>query len=108
MQLQAQPDQHVSFVVLGICGLYIHLLPTGDCQPGGRSLGRYIMSRKRILLFALLLVAFGAVYYFYGGHSTPKGQPPLVIFSSDDLTPLKSAFNGSASSIRVVVMLSPT
>jgi hypothetical protein len=66
------------------------------------------MSRKRILLFAVLLVAFAAVYYFYGGHSTPKGQPPLVSFSSGDLTPLKTAFNASSSSIRVVVMLSPT
>jgi len=66
------------------------------------------MSRKRILLFALLLAALGAVYYFYGGHSTLKGQPPLVSFASGDLTPLKTAFNGSASSIRVVVMLSPT
>jgi hypothetical protein len=66
------------------------------------------MSRKRILLVALLLVAFGAVSYFYGGHSTPKGQPSLVSFSSGDLMPLKTAFNGSSSSIRVVVMLSPT
>ena len=40
MQLQAQPDRHVSFVVLGDCGVCIHLLPTGDRQPGGRSLGR--------------------------------------------------------------------
>lgn len=40
MQLQTQPDQHVSFVVIGICGVHIHFLPTGDCQPGGRSLGR--------------------------------------------------------------------
>ena len=63
------------------------------------------MTRKRILLVLVLLVAFGAVYYFYGGHSTPKGQPPLVSFSSGDLAPLKTAFNGSASSIRVVVML---
>jgi hypothetical protein len=66
------------------------------------------MSRKQILLFAALLVAFGAAYYFYGGHATPKGQPPLVSFSSGDLTPLKSAFNSSASSIRVVLMLSPS
>jgi hypothetical protein len=66
------------------------------------------MTRKRILIVLALLVAFGAVYYFYGGHLTPKGQPPLVSFSSGDLTPLKTAFNGSASSIRVVVMLSPT
>ena len=66
------------------------------------------MSRKRILLVVVFLVVFGAVYYFYGGHSTPKGQPLLVSFSSGDLTPLKTAFNTSASSIRVVVMLSPT
>jgi len=66
------------------------------------------MSRKRIFLFAVLLVAFGAVYYFYGGNSTPTGQPPLVSFSSGDLTPLKTAFNGSESSIRIVEMLSPT
>ena len=66
------------------------------------------MTRKRILLFAVLLVGLGVVYYFYGGHSTPKGQPPLVSFSSGDVTPLKTAFNGLASSIRVVVMLSPT
>ena len=66
------------------------------------------MTRRRILLVVVLLVAFAAVYYFYGGHSTPKGQPPLVSFSSGDLTPLKTAFNGSASFVRVVVMLSPT
>jgi hypothetical protein len=66
------------------------------------------MSPKRILLFAVPLVAFGAVYYLYGAHSTPKGQPPLASFPAGDLTPLKTAFNDSASSIRVVVMLSPT
>ena len=66
------------------------------------------MNRMRMLLVVILLVAFGAVYYFYGGHSTPKGQPPLVSFPSGDLTPLKTAFNGSASFVRVVVMLSPT
>lgn len=66
------------------------------------------MTRKRILLVLFFLVVFGAVYYFYGGHSVPKGQPPLARFPSGDLTPLKTAFNASASSIRVVVMLSPT
>ena len=66
------------------------------------------MSRKRIF-FALLVVAILAVaYYFYGGHSAPKGQPPLASFSASDLTPLKTAFNNSPSSIRVLVMLSPT
>jgi hypothetical protein len=66
------------------------------------------MKRKRMLLVVALLMLFGAVYYFYGGHSTPKLQPPLASFSSGDLTLLKTPFNSSASSIRVVVMLSPT
>jgi len=66
------------------------------------------MSRKRIFFVALFLISFGVVYYLYGGSSTPKGQPPLTRFASGDLTPLKSAFNNSASSIRVVLMLSPT
>ncbi|PYX55699.1 MAG: hypothetical protein DMG73_16820 [Acidobacteria bacterium] len=66
------------------------------------------MNRKQILLVVVLLVVFGAVYYFYGGHSTPKGQQPLVSFSLGDLTALKTAFNASPSSTRVVVMLSPT
>ena len=66
------------------------------------------MNRKRIVWGALVIVALGLVYYLYGGHETPKGQPPLMSFSSGDLTPLKSAFNNAASSVRVVVMLSPT
>ena len=66
------------------------------------------MNQKRILVAVALLVVFGALYYFYGGHSVPMGQSPLVSFSSSDLSPLKTAFNASASSIRVVVMLSPT
>ena len=66
------------------------------------------MNRKRIFFAVILLIAFGIAYYFYGGSFTPKGQPPLVSFSSGDLTPLKTPFNASASSIRVVLMLSPT
>jgi hypothetical protein len=66
------------------------------------------MSRKRIFLAAIVLVVLGAAYYFYAGHSTPKGQPPMVSFSSDGPASLKAAFNASASSIRVIVMLSPT
>jgi hypothetical protein len=66
------------------------------------------MTRKQILSVIGILIVLGALYYFYGGHSVPKGQPPLMSFSSGDLTPLKTAFNASAPSIRVVVMLSPT
>lgn len=66
------------------------------------------MNRKRVVLVSVFVLVFGAAYYFYSGHSVPKGQPPLVSFSSGDLAPLKTAFNDSVSSIRVVVMLSPT
>jgi hypothetical protein len=66
------------------------------------------MNRKRIPLIIILLVVFGIAYYLYGGHSTPQGQPPLLSFSSGDLTPLKTAFNASPSSVRVLVILSPT
>ena len=66
------------------------------------------MNGKRIVLPVLAIVSIVIVSYLYGGHATPKGQPPLVRFSSDDLAPLKDAFNGSASSVRMIVMLSPT
>jgi len=63
---------------------------------------------KRILLVVIALLGFAVAWYFYGGHATPEGQPPLLSFSGDDVTPLKNAFNNSASSVRVLVMLSPT
>jgi hypothetical protein len=66
------------------------------------------MNRKQVYILAVGLLLLAAGYYFYGGHTTPKGQPPLLSFASGDLTPLKNTFNSSASSIRVVVMLSPT
>jgi hypothetical protein len=66
------------------------------------------MKPKRVLLVGVLLAVAAALYYFYGGHWTPKGQPALFSFSSGDLTPLKAAFNASPSSTRVIVMLSPT
>jgi hypothetical protein len=66
------------------------------------------MKRKRIILIAGLVIAAGVLYHFYGGHATPQGQPPLFSFSSGDLAPLKTAFNASPSSTRVILMLSPT
>jgi hypothetical protein len=66
------------------------------------------MNGKRIVLPVLAVVGIGIGYYFYGGHATPKGQPPLVRFSAGDLAPLQAAFNNSASSVRLIVMLSPT
>jgi hypothetical protein len=66
------------------------------------------MNGRRIVLVVIVLIGLGVAYFLYGGHATPAGQPPLVSFASGDVTPLKTAFNNSAASIRVLVMLSPT
>jgi hypothetical protein len=66
------------------------------------------MNRKGISLIAIVLAALGIAAYVYAGHSTPKGQPPMVSFATDGPAPLKAAFNASVSSIRIIVMLSPT
>ena len=68
------------------------------------------MKRKRTIL--ILALAIGtvllAVYYFYLGSTVPNGQQPLVRLNSANAGSLKNAFNESADSVRVIVMLSPT
>ena len=67
------------------------------------------MKRKGIILVSLLAaIAFIVIYYFYLGSAVPKGQPALVSLNSSNVASLKDAFNGSANSVRLVVMLSPT
>lgn len=69
------------------------------------------MTKKRLLILALPLALFGlfkAVKFFNGPGTAPQGQAPLMIFSSSDITPLKTAFNQAASSTRVILMLTPT
>ena len=66
------------------------------------------MNRKSIILVAALVIVLGVAYYFYGGNSTPKGQPSLVSLKEENFSSLKDAFNQSAGSARVVLMLSPT
>jgi hypothetical protein len=64
--------------------------------------------RKGIILGTVAALAFLAFYYFYGGNATPKGQQPLLSLSNSNLASLKDAFNGSANSVRVLVLVSPT
>jgi hypothetical protein len=66
------------------------------------------MNQKRVLFITALVILFGVVYYFYGGSSAPKGQPPLVSLGEENFSSLRDAFNDSADSVRVVVMFSPT
>lgn len=66
------------------------------------------MNRKRILLVLGVLVICGALFYFYAGHSTPQGQPPLTSLTSENFATLPTAFNASKDQVRVVLLLSPT
>jgi hypothetical protein len=67
------------------------------------------MKRKGIILGSILAaIVFLAFYYFYWGSTVPKGQQPLVSLNSSNVASLKDSFNGSANSVRLLVMLSPT
>ena len=67
------------------------------------------MKRKGIIIGSVLaVILFALFYYFYLGSTVPNGQQPLVYLNSANVTSLKDAFNSSANSVRVIVMLSPT
>ena len=66
------------------------------------------MKRKRIVVFGLAAVVLLAYYYFYGGSAVPSGQAPLVRLNSSNVASLRDEFNGSANSVRLLVLLSPT
>ena len=67
------------------------------------------MKRKGIIIGSVLaVIVFALFYYFYLGSTVPNGQQPLVYLNNTNVTSLEDAFNSSANSVRVIVMLSPT
>lgn len=65
--------------------------------------------RLIIIVIAVVVAAFGLLaYYLYGGSTVPTSQQPLVRLNDSNFSSLKASFNGSAKSVRVIVMLSPT
>lgn len=67
------------------------------------------MKRKGIIIGSTLAVIVCSLFfYFYLGGTVPGGQQPLVYLNNANVTSLKDAFNNSANSVRVIVMLSPT
>ena len=54
---------------------------------------------------ALLL---GATFLVYAPREVPPGQPPLVYVNPQNFNDLRKQFNDSATSARVLLMLSPT
>lgn len=66
------------------------------------------MKRRNIIFGVVLAVAFGLLYYLYGGHSAPTGQKPLTELSAPELQNLRADFNLSVLQPRMIVLLSPT
>src|SRR5215210_835243 len=67
------------------------------------------MKRKGIIIGSVLALMLSALfYYFYLGSTLPNGQQPLAYLNSTNVTSLRDAFNSSANSVRVILMLSPT
>jgi hypothetical protein len=66
------------------------------------------MNRRSISLGLPALAVFVGLFYFYGGHQTPRDQAALADLNAANLGELKNEFNGSKSSVRMLVLLSPT
>ena len=65
------------------------------------------MSGKTFVAISAALV-LGAGLYFYGGHTVPPTQPPLVALTLQNLPTIERAFNEAKGDVRVLVLLSPT
>ena len=65
--------------------------------------------RRKLLVIAVIAAALiGAAWYQFGGHRTPKGQPPLTDLNAASLDQLRADFNASAGEARMILLLSPT
>lgn len=67
------------------------------------------MKKALIILIAIVAAFAGlAEWYAHQPRRTPPGQPPLDSLNSRNVSDFKKAFNTSPSSVRLVLLLSPT
>ena len=66
------------------------------------------MKRRSVGLGLAAFAIFAGLFYLYGGHQTPSGQAALANLNVASLTELKSEFNNSHASVRLLLLLSPT
>jgi hypothetical protein len=64
------------------------------------------MTKRKWLWGFLGMVVLAVAWYFLWSPITPKGQPALARLTNDNL--FVSQFNRPASSVRMVLLLSPT
>ena len=66
------------------------------------------MTRKTIPALAAALFLGAGLFYLYGGHSAPAGQPAMVALTPKNLSHIEGAFNEAKADVRLLVLLSPT
>lgn len=67
------------------------------------------MKKALLILVVAVVVAAGiASWRSLEPRHTPAGQPPLESLNTQNLSDFKKAFNDSPSSVRLVLLLSPT
>lgn len=66
------------------------------------------MTRKRLLLLIVVILAAIGVWYALGPSRTPAPQPPLTQLTRQNFTQFTNAFNGELQNPRLILLLSPT
>ena len=65
------------------------------------------MRRTWAIVLAVAL-GIGGIFYLTRPGRPPAGQPPLVEITGPSLAALQAEFNRTSSSLRIILLLSPT
>jgi hypothetical protein len=66
------------------------------------------MRRTWTILLSIVLAIGGGVFYVTRPGRAPAGQPPLVEITGSELAAFQGEFNRTRSSLRIILLLSPT
>ena len=66
------------------------------------------MGRTWTIILAVVLAIGSGIFYLTRSGSPPAGQPPLVEITGPALAALQAEFNRTSSSLRIILLLSPT
>ncbi|HEX4542407.1 MAG TPA: hypothetical protein VH114_04500 [Candidatus Acidoferrum sp.] len=104
MQLQTEFSKPGSSMAVGLDRRHLDSASAGIRRPHREA----PMNRRSLGLGLSALAIFAGLFYFYGGHQTPRGQAPLADLNAANLSELKNEFNASQANVRIMVLLSPT
>ena len=66
------------------------------------------MKRTLTIVLAVALAIGGGIFYLTRPGRPPAGQPALVEITGPSLAALQAEFNRTSSSLRIILLLSPT